>query len=370
MIKKLIALFFIVSITTYNFNINLEAQFLAQTFQTNFEAVASPGQPHLFVGPEIYFQFDSECIEIPFDSKVFSVQTFSIANAINTILYRHPNDMFTSRINYFLNTDCDTNNNASHTLEDRFFQFNNSNGDIGDKPYVFNIANIGNHLNLENFTPKRSKSLIVSFASNIELSHLQSTAEEKFDEFTVSSTTSFSFQTPNIVRYVNGSVIIERFFINQLPIRPEATRPNFDFQYWRDINGNVQFGQIAVNDPSLIDANGVYTLFAFFTQSVNAGDPIIDKFLGGTNQTLDTILFNTGFLNNAGLLFIYFSLVIGISFLSFRLQFNNLITIILNVLLTAFFIILGYLPLFISIILVLFYIVAFISINKGGFLNE
>lgn len=368
MIKKLIALFFIVSITTYNFNIHLEAQFPAETFQVDFEAIAQTFTPE---GTPTFFEFVSECIEIPLDANVFSVQSLSDPNNTLRLLYESPTQLLVSKINYFLNTDCDTNNNNSQAPEDFLFDLNNNIGLLGDKPFVFNIGNIGNFYDIPNFTPQRSQSLQIRFASNLKLNDLINfvNAGDPFEDL-IASSTFLSFQTPNIVRYVNGPFIVERFFINQLPVRPEATRPNFDFQYWLDINGNRQNGQSGVNDPSLIDANGVYTLFAFFTQSVNAGDPIIDKFLGGTNQSLDTILFNTGFLNNAGLLFIYFSLVIGISFLSFRLQFNNLITIILNVLLTAFFIILGYLPLFISIILVLFYIVAFISINKGGFLNE
>lgn len=111
------------------------------------------------------------------------------------------------------------------------------------------------------------------------------------------------------------------------------------------------------------------TLFNFSSSKLVV-EPVVSDILGGSNTPFDTILLNTGFLNPAGLMFIYFSLIVAIAFLSFNFKLDNLITIILNVLLTSVFLILGYLPFFVSLILISFYIMAFISINKGGFLNE
>jgi uncharacterized membrane protein (GlpM family) len=62
--------------------------------------------------------------------------------------------------------------------------------------------------------------------------------------------------------------------------------------------------------------------------------------------------------------------VVGIAVMVLKLELSSLIAIVLNILLTSFFLILGYLPLFAAILLIAFYIVAIISINKGGFLNE
>lgn len=367
--KKIITLFLFIAFFTFNVNINVKASFPTESFQVDFNAVLTPNQQ--LVGTELYYQFDSECIDIPDNINVISIQSLSNPNNINTTKYRHPNDMHTSRINYFVNTDCDTANFSSHAVEDRFFEFNNNIGLLGDKPYVFNIGNIANHFNIPNFTPVRSKSFNISFASNIELPFLiaMNQAGDPFeDQLAVS--TFITFSTPNIVRYVDGFNVTDRYFIGTLPVNPTPTRTNYTFQYWRDINGNRQFGQSAVNDTSLISVNGVYSLFAYYTRDVVAGDPILDTTLGGVLAPLDTILFNTGFLNNGGVMLLYFILVICISFLAFHLKLNSLISIIINVLLTAMFLILGYLPLFTSVLLITFYIIALISINKGGFLNE
>jgi hypothetical protein len=62
--------------------------------------------------------------------------------------------------------------------------------------------------------------------------------------------------------------------------------------------------------------------------------------------------------------------VVGIAVMVLKLKLSSLIAIVLNILLTSFFLILGYLPLYAAILLIVFYIIAIISINKGGFLNE
>jgi hypothetical protein len=106
------------------------------------------------------------------------------------------------------------------------------------------------------------------------------------------------------------------------------------------------------------------------SNSVIAPPPIVPDILGGINSSIDTILLNTGFLNPGGLMFLYFILVISISIMVFQFKLSSFIAIILNVLLTTTFLILEYLPLYTTMLLVAFYIIAMISINKGGFLNE
>lgn len=364
--KKITTLFLIVAFFTFNLDVNIEAQFPTQTFQVDFTAVVQgPTQQPRF------FEFVSQCIVIPFEVDVLSIQSLTSANSLLNTAYTSPNQFLVSKIDYFLNSNCTTNNNFSQSEADRLFDVNNNIGLLGDKPYVFNIGNIDNFYNVNNFTPQRSRSLRVHFASNLVLQDLINfdIAGDPFED-QVAVNTFFSFQTPNIVRYIDGFTSTDKYFINTLPFNPTPTRANYTFEYWRDINGNRQFGQSAVNDTSLISQNGVYSLFAFYTRDVVAGDPILNTTLGGVLNPLDTILFNTGFLNNGGVMFLYFILVIGLSLLAFNLKLNSLISIISNILLTAIFLILGYLPLFTSVLLITFYIIALISINKGGFLNE
>jgi len=366
MLKKTIALFLMVAFFTFNINNQVEAVFPTEAFQVDFTAVVQgpTSQPR-------YYEFVSDCIEIPFEANVLSIQSLSDPNNTLKRLYLSPTEFLVSKIDYFVNSNCTTNNNFSQSPDDFLFQNNNNIGQLGDKPYVFNIGNIGNFYNVQNFTPQRSRSLRVRFASNLTLTDLINfaTAGDPFEN-QVASSTFFSFATPNTVRYNDGFNITTRFFIGSLPANPIPTRAGYTFQYWRDVNGDRQFGQTAVNNPSLIDSNGVYNLYSFYTRNVPSDNPILPGSLGGVYAPLDTILFNTGFLNNGGLLLLYFILAVSIAIMVFKFKLNSLIAIVSNILLTSIFLILGYLPIYTSVLLIAFYIIALISINKGGFLNE
>jgi len=365
MLKKTIALFLMVAFFTFNLNNQVEASFPTDTFQVDFTAV-----PQTF-GTPIYYEFVSDCIEIPFDVNVLSIQSLADPNNLLKISYLSPTELLVSKVDYFVNNNCTTNNNFSQSPSDFLFQNNNNIGLITDKPFVFNIGNIGNFYNINSFTPVRSKSLQVRFASNLVLQDLInfSNAGAPFEDG-IAVGTFFSFATPNTIKYNDGFNITTRFFIGTLPASPTPTRTGYTFQYWRDINGNRQLGQTAVNDLSLIDSNGVYNVYSFYTRNVPSGNPIIPGSLGGVYVPLDTILFNTGFLNNGGLLLLYFILAVSIAIMVFKFKLNSLIAIVSNILLTSIFLILGYLPIYTSVLLIAFYIIAIISINKGGFLNE
>lgn len=136
--------------------------------------------------------------------------------------------------------------------------------------------------------------------------------------------------------------------------------------FWQWIND--ENNQSEIFDETYAPNQDV-TLFSS-SNSVVVAPPIVPDVLGGINGSFDTILINTGFLNPGGLMLLYFICFIAVSILVFNFKLSNFIAIILNVLLTSVFLILGYLPLFTSILLIAFYIIALISINKGGFLNE
>jgi hypothetical protein len=366
MFKKAITLFLITAFFTFNLNNKIQAsEFPMESFQVDFEAILSPFQT-------TYYHFLSECIEIPDNQNVVSIQSLTNPNNLLRTMYQHPNLQQTSRLEMFSDDSCTpaTSNNNSHKTSDRFFELNDNTGLLGDKPYVFNIGDIANHFGFVGFTPLRSKSFRIIFASNLTLDDLIYFAA--FDPFEdqVAVATFITFTTPTILRLNNGFQITERYFINRLPILFPASRAGYEFQYWADITGERQFGQSAINDPSLITENNVYNLYAQYNRIVPSENPILPGDLGGVYDPLDTILFNTGFLNNGGVLLLYFILAISIAVMAFKFKLNSLIAIVLNILLTSFFLILGYLPLYTSVLLIAFYITAIISINKGGFLNE
>jgi hypothetical protein len=365
MFKKAITLFLLTAFFTFNINNKIEAStFPTQSFQVDFTAVLSPFQT-------TYYHFLSDCIEIPDNINVLSIQSLSNPNNLVRTMYQHPNLQQTSRLELFSDDSCTTGNSGSHKTSDRFFELNDNTGLLGDKPYVFNIGDIANHFNFVGFTPVRSKSFQIIFASNATLPFLISQAQggDPFED-QIAVSTFISFTTPTILRLHNGFQITERYFINRLPNLLPVSRTGYEFQYWADTRGERQFGQTAINDPSLITQNNVYNLYAQFSRNVPSDNPILPGSLGGVYAPLDTILFNTGFLNNGGVLLLYFILAVSIAIMIFKLKLNSLIAIVSNILLTSIFLILGYLPLYTSVILIAFYIIAIISINKGGFLNE
>lgn len=165
--------------------------------------------------------------------------------------------------------------------------------------------------------------------------------------------------------FYNGLNVLRRQPFSLLIPTADFALPN-GHSGWRW--NNPLTGQIEIFDQSFSPRQDV-TLYNYSVATI-APDPIVPDVLGGINTSFDTILTNTGFLNPGGLMLLYFSLVIAIAIMVVKFGLSSLIAIILNVLLTSIFLILGYLPLFTSILLISFYIIALISINKGGFLNE
>lgn len=179
---------------------------------------------------------------------------------------------------------------------------------------------------------------------------------------------SFYYNFDNDIYYAtfyNGLNLLGRQPFSLLIPTADFILPN-GHSGWRW--NNPETGQIETFDQTFAPKQDV-TLYNFSLGTVEA-PPIVSDVLGGINGSFDTILINTGFLNPGGLMLLYFICVIAVSILVFNFRLSSFIAIILNVLLTAIFLILGYLPLFTSILLIAFYIIALISINKGGFLNE
>lgn len=100
------------------------------------------------------------------------------------------------------------------------------------------------------------------------------------------------------------------------------------------------------------------------------GDFPSENIGGNTLTALDTILTNIGFFNASGFMFIYFILLVAINGILIFMKLPMTPVIILNIIITALFMFLNYLPMYATIIMILFYIVALLAINKGGLINE
>lgn len=179
---------------------------------------------------------------------------------------------------------------------------------------------------------------------------------------------SFYYNFDDQIHYAtfySGLNLLKRQPFSLLIPTPDFTVPS-GFSYWRW--NNPLSGEIEIFDETYVPNQDV-VLYSGTTSTI-VPDPVVPDVLGGINGSFDTILLNTGFLNPGGLLLIYFMFVVGIAVMVLKLELSSLIAIVLNILLTSFFLILGYLPLYAAILLIVFYIIAIISINKGGFLNE
>ena len=181
---------------------------------------------------------------------------------------------------------------------------------------------------------------------------------------------SFYYNFDEQIHYVTyksglNTLGIEPFSL-LIPRFPETFILPSGHSFWRW--NNPLTNEVEIFDETLVPNQDII-LFSS-SNSVIAPDPIVPDDLGGINNSFDTILSNTGFLNPGGLLLLYFILVVSIAIMALKFGLSSFISIILNVLLTALFLILGYLPLYAAILLITFYIIAIISINKGGFLNE
>lgn len=179
---------------------------------------------------------------------------------------------------------------------------------------------------------------------------------------------SFYYNFDNQIRYAtfySGLNVLGKQPFSILIPTPDFALPS-GFSFWRWNNPDT--GENEIFDINYAPKTDV--VLRSGTTSTIVPPPVVPDPIGGLNNSFDTILSNTGFLNVSGILFIYFTLVIGIAVLIYEFKLSNFIGIILNILLTSLFLILGYLPLYFSILIIAFYIFAIISLNKGGFLNE
>jgi len=185
---------------------------------------------------------------------------------------------------------------------------------------------------------------------------------------------TFEQRAPFTVIYYNGLTIHDRkFFATNVPQTTDPTRTNFGFDYWLDRNGDVYYYSIPPNESQLqLDVNGnkVFYLYASFSDNVPITLPTDPSLSPPSSRPIDIILFRTGFYNLQGFMFLYVLLIIGATIGLFYLKAPLLVNLIVNIIITALFMIAGYFPFYIAFIMISLFVIILIQINKGGLLNE
>lgn len=187
----------------------------------------------------------------------------------------------------------------------------------------------------------------------------------------------FNQEAPYSVIYYNALVEHDRkLFAVNVPQTTTPTRSGFAFDYWKDRNGEIYDYQLPPNESQLqLDLNGnqVFYLYASFSDNTPTPIPPNWGFVSPSppsSRPLDIILFNTGFYNIPGFMFLYVLLIVGSGIGLWYIKAPLLVNLIVNIIITSLFLVAGYLPFYIAFIMIALFIVILIQINKGGLLNE
>lgn len=179
---------------------------------------------------------------------------------------------------------------------------------------------------------------------------------------------NFDDQIHNVYFYNNFSLIkreVYSVFVRDLPISLHPQGHSF----WEWINPETNtrevfdFSETPNQDIYLYSGNNG-------TQVINPPTPTIPGTYGGVYTPLDTILSNTGFLNTSGVMILYFISLSAILLFTYRFSLGSMVSTIASIIITALFMILGYLPVFAALIMIVLIITIIITMNKGGMLNE
>lgn len=209
---------------------------------------------------------------------------------------------------------------------------------------------------------------ITALSVKLQLMHNQGSVLPGGYAAFMDANTEYSFDTPNsVIYYSEGSVYFSSYFVNDVPMPSDPTKAGFVFQYWKDINNEVYDFQLPPQENQL-DANNVFYLEAVFLKQFTIIPP--SELPPGVDEPLDIILFNTGFFNTPGFVLLYFIVIMVLNLGLWRLGSPSISTLIANIAVTSFFIFFGYLPLYISILMIVFFITIVIAQGKGGLFNE
>jgi hypothetical protein len=388
MYKKILFLLILTLTLFIQFNNNVEAlQFTdLVTFNVGFTPVKEfiqnsldPDDPTINIeGTNV--MLISSCVLLRDDTSILSVRpTTELRPQILGVTYENANGYF-SEIRYFENTDCTnplqsgtslTNYNSNHSLQNRSFFANNPDGAYSSKAYVFDTNTPFKGFDINN--PIQARAFRMVHATTIPFSNLdpfyQISGNATGALITVNTSTRFSFELPNRVDFIIENTIISKYYLDRLPaFPPTPTKTNHTFLYYLDLEGNEVKDFRNYYKDLVIDR--VYTLRAEFEKDFSYGQPSSTFTPPAINNPISVILFNLGYYNITGLVFIYTLLILISSVALYKYNMPSFVILISNILITAVFLFLGYLPFFVSVIMIMLFILLILGINKGGLFSE
>jgi len=179
---------------------------------------------------------------------------------------------------------------------------------------------------------------------------------------------NFDDQIHDVYFYNNFSLIRKKVYSVFVRDLEQTLHPQ-GHSFWEWINPETKtrevfdFSETPDQDIYLYSGNNG-------TQVINPPTPSIPGSYGGVYTPLDTILNNTGFLNTSGVMILYFISLSAILLFTYRFALGSMVSTIAAIIITALFMILGYLPVFAALIMIVLIITIIITMNKGGMLNE
>ena len=165
------------------------------------------------------------------------------------------------------------------------------------------------------------------------------------------------------------------------PIPTPSTAPtlsNLQFEYWALSNG-TQYDFTYIPESVRIGvqegiASGVISDSYFYVYGVYSRTDLgatIDDPTNNTPEGLGTVLAAFGLNNDAGKIFLYFLIMLFITIILVVSQLKTIVIMISDLLITIFFIYLGWIPIYASIIISLIFILIFmIATNRVGDVSE
>jgi len=228
-----------------------------------------------------------------------------------------------------------------------------------NKTYVFDYSDI------VSFTP-------ISMRIRL-MTNLTGTAPSGYVNF-MNAEVDYEQRAPFTVIYYNGLVEYDRkFFATNVPQTTTPTRSGFAFDYWKDRNGEIYDYQLPPNETQLqldINGNTVFYLYASFSDNTAIILPSDPSLSPPSDRPIDIILFNTGFYSIEGFMLLYVLLIVAATIGLWYIKAPLLVNLIVNIIITALFMIAGYFPFYIAFIMIALFVIILIQINKGGLLNE
>jgi hypothetical protein len=292
-----------------------------------------------------FYGFVSVCI--PLDP---TIEVLTISVPENTYFLYNTGGIDSS-INYYSNSNCTGSNREIDFDEvDPFGSINKTYFfDYSDTAFVVRSMSIRIMHSFQNITPSGFNLYITD---NLE----------------------FNQKAPYTVIYYNGLVEHDRkLFAVNAPQTTTPTRSGFLFDYWKDRNGEIYDYQLPPNESQLqLDLNGneVFYLYASFSDNTAIILPSDPSLSPPSSRPIDILLFNTGFYNLEGFMLLYVLLIVGATIGLWYIKAPLLVNLIVNIIITALFMIAGYFPFYIAFIMIALFVIILIQINKGGLLNE